>query len=244
MSLRRRSLASLRALVVVALWPFVAHAAMTTFSDTEFADVDWTASEILDTTPNDSFVFSATVAGNGNPGNRRFVSNQLNTPTPSSIASGHLRAGATFDPGQDGTLLSLDASMDGISQPGNPAGAMAYAVLLEQDGNFFRGITLPVQILNGAGWETTSATGLVEADFIPFDGVSVLDLSNSGSVVAVGFSVSNGTFGTPSINVGGVDNWSVTIHSDPPPPVPALGGLGALALAALLVCTCGRARAR
>jgi len=216
MSMRSRS-SSLQALAVSLLGPVVAHGSSITFSDTEFADVDWSAVEIIDTTPNDSYVFTASHgAGGGNPGAYRAVTNQLSTPIASSIASGHLLQGGTFDPGEEGTFLSLDASLDGISAVGNPAGAMGYGVLIEQGGKYFAGPLTPGSVLNGAGWHTLTASGLVEASFLSIDGVSVLDLSDAGSVVTVGFYVSNGTYGTPSVNVGGVDNWSVTIHATTP----------------------------
>jgi len=74
-------------------------------------------------------------------------------------------------------------------------------------------------VLNGGVWQSLSATGIVESDFFSETG-GTLDLSDSGSVISVGFFVANGTFGTPSINEGGVDNWNLKIN------LPEPGGLG------------------
>ena len=117
-----------------------------------------------------------------------------------------------FDPGEDGSFLSFDVSLDGISEPATAAGAMASITdwFSNQGGDYFRaGLG---QVLNGAGWMTFSATGLTAGDFIPESG-GVLDLSDSGGAISLGVLVFNGTFGTPSINSGGFDNWSVTVNT-------------------------------
>jgi len=194
-----------------------AHGAVIEFSDTEFQNGDWSGVEVRDTTPNNSFVFNAgqQLAG-GNPGAYRRVTNELGTNTASLITSGHIFAGGTFDPGEDGHFVSFDITLDGISI-GAAAGAMAYGLLLEQGGNFYtRSLG---QVLNGGVWQSLSATGIVESDFFSETG-GTLDLSDSGSVISVGFFVANGTFGTPSINEGGVDNWNLKIN------LPEPGGLG------------------
>lgn len=232
-------LTRLMALATALVLPTSAQAVVLVFSDAVFADANWSLVELTDTTPNDSAFFSGQqVASGGNPDAYRRLVNELDTNTISSIAAGHLRLGATFDPGEDGSFLSLAVSLDGISQPGNPAGAIGYGVVLEQNGAYFTvGLS---QVLDGVGWQTLSATGLGESSFNSVDGVSVLDLSDSGSPVTFGFLSSNGTFGRPSTNVGGVDNWTVTIEAtDPPSAVPMLGWPIRLVTLALLLVTAG-----
>lgn len=190
-----------------------ANAATITFSDSDFADANWSAVEALDTSPDNSFSFSgARVPFLGNPGAYRQVLNQLVSTTPSSIGAGHFQTGAVFDPGQDGTFGTLDMSFDGISL-GADAGAMGYAVLIEQGGNFFQfGLG---QVLDNAGWANFSAVGLVESDFTALDG-GILDLSNAGAAISIGIHVRNGTFGAPgapSVNKGGFDNWTASVHT-------------------------------
>lgn len=184
-----------------------------TFSDTEFADANWTAAEVLDTSPDNSFSFTAaqSLAG-GIPGAYRRVVNTLGSTTPSSIGSGHFQVGAVFDPGEDGTFGSLDMSFRGISLNAT-AGAMGYGVLVEQGGDYFQ-VGLG-QVLNNTGWASFAGTGLVEGDFLALGG-GALDLSDSGSAISIGVIVRNGTFGqpgVPSVNEGGFDNWSVSVHT-------------------------------
>ena len=66
-------------------------------------------------------------------------------------------------------------------------------------------------------------------------GAGTLDLSDSGSLVNIGVVVRNGTFGSPgvpSVNEGGFDNWSVSIHTAeiPAPTAALLFPLGLLAM--------------
>jgi hypothetical protein len=211
-----------------------ANADTSVFSDTEFPDGNWAIFEVIDETPNDSFTFSGThSAAGGNPGAYRRAVNSLSTPIASDIIAGHLYLPGSFDPGDDGSFVSLDVSLDGIGELGGPAGAMAYGVLLQQDGEFF--FSSLGGVVNGVGWQTLSKSGLVESDFMAADGVSQLDLSDTGSVLKVGVIVSNGTFGEPSVNTGGVDNWSLTITHDPVAAAPALSGLGLVTLAWFLL---------
>lgn len=220
-------------LLACGLFSTTAFGGVISFSDAEFANSNWVGVEILDTTPNDSFVFSATQIGvGGNPNSYRQVINELNTTAASDIASGHLFQGGNFDPGQDGTFVSLDMSFDGIGING-PAGAMGYGVLLEQDGNYFS-VGLG-QVLNGRGWAAFNGIGLIESNFSAL-GTGVLDFSIGGSPIGIGFLVSNGTFGLPSTNEGGVDNWSISITTSaaqiPEPASLTLFGLGLLSLCA------------
>lgn len=205
-----------------------------TFSDIDFPDADWTGVVALNEPQNagdpvGNFTFSAAqllTGGVGNSAYRRVI-NTIDTFDASNIGSGHFRTGATFDPGEDGTFASLDMSFRGNSVNAT-AGAMAYGVLLEQDGNFFR-VSLG-QTLNGAGFEAFDATGLIESDFAALDG-GVLDLSDSGSLIRIGVIVQNGTFGAPnapSVNEGGIDNWTATVRTAelPEPGAFALFALG------------------
>lgn len=199
-----------------------------TYSDSDFADANWSAVEVLDTSPDNSYSFTAaqSLVG-GNPGAYRRVVNTLGTTTPSLIGSGHFQVGAVFDPGEDGTFGSLDMSFRGISVDAE-ADAMGYGVLVEQGGNYFQ-VGLG-QVLNNTGWMLFNGTGLVESDFLALGG-GTLDLSDSGSAISIGVIVRNGTFGAPgipSVNEGGIDNWSVSVHTVE---IPAPGGVVLLGLA-------------
>lgn len=195
----------------------VGRAGEVVFSDDTFPDASWTAVEVVDGTPNGSFDVSASQqASGGNPDDYRRIIHALDTPTASSILSGHFLALAGFDPGEDGSFESLDMSFDGISEIGNPAGAMGYGALVEQSGVYFSAALTPGAATNGAGWQTLSATGLVAADFAAQGQIGALDLSDAGAPIQIGLFVSSGTFGTPAVNVGGVDNWTATVHTIDP----------------------------
>lgn len=105
------------ALSALVLFTSAAHSTVITISDTDFRNADWVGIEALDTTPNNSFSFTATrLAAGGNPGSYRQVINQLNTPIASQIGSGHIFQTAGLDPGQDGKFGSLDVFFDGIGR--------------------------------------------------------------------------------------------------------------------------------
>lgn len=207
-----------------------AQAGSVQFSDSIFQDSDWTGSEILDTTGNNSFVFTgAQRLTGGNPDEYRRVTHSLNTPVGVgvNVASAHVFGGGSFDPGQDGTIVSLDFSWEGISI-NSSAGAVGYGALVFQDGLAY--VHGAGQTLNGVGWEAYSLTGLTGIDFFNLNDSSVPDFSNAGSPLQFGFFASNGTFGN-SFNDGGVDNWSVVVNFVPEPSTASLLSLGLLATA-------------
>jgi len=217
-----------------------ASADVITFSDTEFVDANWSAFELTDTSPSNSFVFTgAQLLAGGNPGAFRHVTQAIdevpppNGPSPVNIQSAHVFLPGSFDPGEDGTFVSLDWSFDGISTD-STAGAIFYGLLAFQDGKVFLSANASGNVLNGESWQEVAASDLGALDFTPFDGVSVLDLSDVGGPVTFGFLASNGTFGL-SFNDGGVDNFLVRITTfrDRVPGVPEPGAL-ALVLAGFL----------
>lgn len=199
------------------LAPMSAHAMVISISDTEFQNSDWSITELTDTTPNNSAAFTGTqVSSGGNPGNYRRLTNEMNTPTASSIAAGHLYLGLGFDPGEDGHFASLSFSFDGISDPASPSGAVAYQLLAEQNGNFFRAPASFIAVISGTGWQNNALSGVTASDFVLHSGTGSLDLTDSGSLVRFGIFTSNGSAGEPSINIGGFDNFNVSVAVSSP----------------------------
>jgi hypothetical protein len=195
------------------------------FEDGVFAESDWTALELIDTSTNDSFVITAgqRLTG-GNPDAYRRVVQTVNEDEGVSIKlqSGHTYQPGSYDPSTEGAVAGVRFDFDGFSLPGNPAGAMGYGALIEQDGMFFlKGFG---QTLSGAGFEAFGGSFLSAADFAKVVGGTTTDptmhpdFSASGGAMNFGFFVSNGTRGTPSVNEGGVDNWRVEISQVPAPP--------------------------
>ena len=209
-----------------------ANATMSTvFSDNVFQDTDWMGFEVRDGTGNDSFVFTgAQRLTGGNPDEYRRVTHALNTPPGIGVRveSGHLFLGGSFDPGEDGTIISVDFFWEGISI-NSSAGAVGYGSLVVQDGiAYIRG---GGQTLNGVGWEGYSQTGLVGNSFFNIFDSSAPDFSDAGAPLQFGFFASNGTFGD-SFNDGGVDNWRVVINFIPEPSTALLVATGLIGLAA------------
>lgn len=197
----------------------------TIFIDDTFLNSNWLATELRDTTPGDTFVFTASqqLTG-GNPDAYRRLTHSSSSPVgPAvSIVSGHLYQSGAFDPGEDGTIESIDFSWDGISIE-STAGAMGYGALVVQEGVYY--VASGGSVLNGAGWQAFSWPALVGSDFVGVVG-GVLDsslhpdFSDAGSPIQFGFYASNGTFGE-SFNEGGVDNWAVHVHLATPVPEPS-----------------------
>jgi hypothetical protein len=217
--------------LVLAVVAFVAAPADASviFSDAVFAESDWAALELIDTSTSDSFVITAgqRLSG-GNPDEYWRVVHTLNEAGPPGvkIRSGHVFQPGSYDPSTQGAVAGVQFDFEGFSLVGNTAGAVGYGALIEQDGMFF--LSGFGQTLDGAGFETFGGSVLSATDFAKVVGGTGVDttmnpdFSAAGGVMKFGFFASNGTFGTPSVNEGGVDNWSVEITEVPAPPALAL----------------------
>ncbi len=208
-----------------------------TIQDAVFSDADWSTLELIDTSTNDSGVFvGEQSATGGNPDEYWRVVNEVNEAGPSTITllGAHVYQGDSYDPSVSGAVDTVQFMLDGIGVSG-PAGAMGFRALIEQGGMFYVA-GLP-QVLNGAGWQPLDSGPLFASAFALVVGGGSdpgqnPDFSASGGVLRFGVGTSNGTFGTPSTNEGGIDNWVVTIEPVPEPQAALLLGLGALAIAA------------
>ncbi|WP_281932110.1 VPLPA-CTERM sorting domain-containing protein [Roseibium album] len=209
---------SFSAALFLAVFAPVAAFGATVISDTEFVDINWSAAEIGDTTPNNSFVFSgAQVLNGGDPGAFRTIVSQVNTLAASSVQAAHIYEAATYDPSGMGAIGSLTFSLD-LKAFSGPAGAMGAGAVVRQGGNFFAfGLG---QVLNGSGWVGLTTGPLSSAQFTAISG-GTLDFSGTGGVMSFGFLTSNGTFGTPSTNTAGFDNFRVEIAQVGAVPLPA-----------------------
>jgi hypothetical protein len=198
-------------------------------SDAVFDESDWTSLELIDTSTSDSFVITAgqRLSG-GNPDEYWRVLHTLNEAGPPGvkIRSGHVFQPGSYEPSTQGAVAGVQFDFEGFSLVGNTAGAMGYGALIEQDGMFF--VSGFGQTLDGAGFEAFGGSVLSATDFAKVVGGTSVDttmnpdFSASGGVMKFGFFASNGTFGTPSLNEGGIDNWRVEITQVPAPPMLAL----------------------
>ena len=217
-------------------------AATVRLADRDFAAADWAALILMDTTPGSTLVVTAGQAvSGGNPGAYRSLTQHSDSPvgTAVNLVSGHLFLGQAYQPAVAGAIRTVDVSFDGISI-GSSAGAVAYAAFVRQDGRDF--VAAGGQALNGAGWVALAFPALTADAFSAitsagFDSALHPDFSASGAPVAFGFAALNGTFGD-STNVGGVDNWQVTIRGAQSVPLPGT----AILLSGALLALCTRHR--
>ena len=197
----------------------------TVFVADTFLNSNWLASELTDTTPGDTFVFTASqqLTGGNLDAYRRLTHRSSSPDSPAvAINSAHVYQLGSFDPGEDGTVESIDFSWEGISIA-STAGAVGYGALVVQDGVYYA--APGDQVLNDAGWQAFSFPGLGSSDFVGVVGGVIdnslhPDFSDAGSPIQFGFYAGNGTFGE-SFNEGGVDNWAVLVHLVAPVPEPS-----------------------
>ena len=184
-----------------------------TFSDGEFTD--WTSDKIEDTTPNMAATFEVeTRTTGGNPGAFRHV---VHIYGVGLIGVGHLHDKGIYDLKQEGAISAIDYSWDLIQQnPPFPTAGVAYSLLIFQDGTYYRNASRDLVLANGlAGF---GMVGIAAADFVRVGdtGPSQPDFSPSGSPIQFGYMSRNSHTGSGTAQrESGIDNWLVTIHSNP-----------------------------
>jgi hypothetical protein len=186
----------------------------TTFSDTEFAEPNWTHLEVYD--DDDNLFFSVTHEEvGGNPGPCVHVvfgtSEGDGIADPWDVGVGHLRLGAVVDPGAE-PIESVDFSLELEVEDGGVSGGVWVNALLEQGGTYYIGP--PFFAPQQAGWLATDKVHLAAADFRDVDTLqNPPDFSASGAPIQLGFVTQNGTSTTTEIfQDARVDNWSMTVH--------------------------------
>lgn len=206
-------------------------AASVDFFDGSFADGDWEATKIVDTTAGATASFSATrIPAGGNPDAYRQVTHVYDA---GNIFVGHLSLGATYDPSASGAILSLGYGYDLIHINPPVSQAVGYAIAIFQDGNWYS--SNPVDVVFPQAWTTFGASGLTAASFVRRAGTgpATPDFSGLGGPLTFGYlSLNSNTGGAPGLTrVSGIDNWHVELTTVPLPPAAALF---ATALAATL----------
>jgi hypothetical protein len=102
-------------------------------------------------------------------------------------------------------------SFDGEAEP-----------VISQNGNLYFG---PELYTTAGTWQTLTKTNLMATSFVKLitgtpngelgaDGTSHPDFSTNGSPMTFGFIVPDSTVTTPYTTVGGVDNYTLTVHVD------------------------------
>lgn len=232
--MQARALSSI--VFLAAAFAFAAQASALIIQDDVFSPADWTTSELIDTSTNDSGLFTGQQSAmGGNPGPYWRVINEVNEAGPIAInlMGGHLYGAASYDPSLSGAVNTVQITFDGLGVSG-PSGAMGFRALVEQGGLFY--VASVPQVLNGLGWQARDSGALAASGFARViggieDPALNPDFSATGGVLRFGVATANGTFGTPSTNEGGFDNWVATISSVPEAGVAWLLAFGAAALA-------------
>lgn len=198
-----------------------------TFSDTSFANANWTA-EILTYPHSDpSATFAAgQVSTGGDPGAYRQTTHNYTGPSQ-SITVGHLGVGDIYDPA-GGAITRLDyafdlAFFDFPGTGGVPSNAVGYGALIKQGGQYF---TAPSVVTVSSSW-AHFAFSVTAADFtLAGGGVGGPDFSAAGAPIQVGYFTGNGTCCTPTSTTSGIDNLRIAVTSVPEPGAWALMILG------------------
>ncbi len=197
------------------------------FFDGEFSPAEWTATLILDTTPQGAIVTAQQQLQGGNPGAFWRTTHRFDGLGGMAIA--HTLAGALYDPGTQGPIGSIDYSWDlnHINSTGNAQ--VAYRLLVLQNGVFYN-TTNDIGLL--PNWTRFARAGLRSDNFfrIVGDGPMHPDFSHKGAPIQLGFITSNSS-PSPAGRVfrdHGIDNWKVEVIPGDPvittmPPLP--GGI-------------------
>lgn len=210
------TLATGRTLAIVTLMMFLPWGgALAAQSFTDGAFAGWTSSKIVDTTSGATATVVAsvdTVAGNPAP-SRRVV----HTYGTGQISAAHLHPSAFYEPATMGSIGSLSYSYD-ARHFSPPAGqAVAYALLVLQNGTYYRG---PIDNVLNDTWQTFSRAGLKAQDFVRLLGSGPVapDFSCAGGRLQLGYLTanSNPNAGFSSTRTSGIDNWKVSVNDAQP----------------------------
>src|SRR6185312_5074480 len=200
----------------------------TVFSDGTFNNADW--SVVSEGIGNGGTASGSQATSGGNPGDYRQVSLTVNSapggsqPYSVEIAA-HLNSTAIYAPAVQGAIGSLDISQDAILLQGSGDG-IGEGIALQQDGQTFYSadnLGHGLFITPDHTWTNHQMPGMTAADFFtaadwPYATAGAKpDFSASGDLITLGFYTSGVTNNGSYTVSGGVDNWSLTVHSVPEP---------------------------
>ncbi|MDX2018026.1 MAG: hypothetical protein SFY95_10365 [Planctomycetota bacterium] len=183
-----------------------AHAQIQLINDETMAGANWSAS-ILSQGGGFSFNTGNPASG-GNPGAYRAISHASVTGFTSGLV-GHFHTTA-WDPAE-GELLGLSMGVDVNCFNGGTSNAVAFGLIIEQNGTIFFGPTFTA--LTGSGWRTDlRRTELTAGNFVGA-GSATPDFTRDGAPLRFGFYSSNGTGNAaPISSSSGTDNFFVTLN--------------------------------
>ena len=196
-----------------------------TLCDEEFADVNWTDEEVVDTNGGGTYTAQQQM-NNGNPNAHRHGTHTLQSSTLIRIA--HLRTGFGHDPATRGVIsqvtITFDAKVfDGSGACGDTTLRLGMGPAIQQAASYFS--VLNSTINNTQDWWSLSFGPFGASDFglvLDDGGIDFNvnpDFSVNGAPVEFGF-FSNNSTGNPNpncIRVWGIDNYCITLSPFPCP---------------------------
>lgn len=199
---------------------------MVIFADSEFAPGDWTLEYFFELGAGGTTTAQQQGSG-GNPGAYRMITNTVFQAPPYAAVSGfHAYRLGTYDPASQGAILMIDYSEDAIMISGGGAGQAAGPALRQGDLIYLCHFSTPEP-----HWTKHLLVGLTSEDFY-VRGYPDLhpDFSEQGAPIEFGFWRGNSTYSSGYTIVGGIDNWSMTLHTTGPTPTiaPTWGQIKAL----------------
>ncbi len=196
--------------LVLALVP-VTRAETISFYDDTFNPEDWESSIFYEEGNGGVYSWQQELVG-GNPGAFMMIVNTVfSAPPYSMIRVFYHQVGAVYDPSTQGAILSIDYSEDSIMLEGGGDG-QGSGPTLEQDGVVF---VAPRFLTPETEWTPHVLTGLTQDDFAVWDDPDHHpDFSINGSPIFFGFQRGNATYSGGYTIVGGIDNWTTTLHTE------------------------------
>lgn len=197
-------------------WCFTIIKAPCYAGDKIFANANWQASKIKDTTNGTGATFpNSQVSTGGNLAEYRRVTHTFGE---GAIVVAHLNSQAVYDPASQGALASVSYSYDLRYIEGPAGGAVGYQLLVFQNNTYYGG---PMNEIYSNAW--LAFTGLA-LDYTKFNkifgaGPAKPDFSCSGAPITFGYLSANShtTPNATQTKTSGLDNWCVTLIKAPPP---------------------------
>ncbi|MGH9672571.1 MAG: BACON domain-containing protein, partial [Bryobacteraceae bacterium] len=196
-------------LTAALLFPVVLLGQITVLQDSDFALASWTATKVTDTTPGAVSTFVVEQRQGGMPGAFRFLRQNFGV---GFMRVAHARTGAVYDPRRSGAIASIDYSFDGNLLGPIPTRAVAYSILLVQNGTHYETTN---HIVTGGGWTRYTGRNLIAADFarVAGTGPQTPDFSATGAPIQFGYLTANSSATVAGFTDSGIDNLSISVAS-------------------------------
>jgi len=197
-----------------------------------YADVVLSGGDSYSLTP--AYTTSGSSVTSSTSGGLQFISNIVSTGTNAYAVVGALNQAFTYNPGTQGTIQSITASVSKdltINLAGGPGYSFGnnFLPMIEQDGNYYLA-TIPAPNFSGGstGFLSLSQSGLVASNFVQFDFASGTYLSGNPNFSGdpMMFGLTSFSFNTINITYTAVyQNLTFDIANAPAGPLTVTPGI-------------------